>query len=295
MKLSASTSLAIAAIIHSCVAFAPSGVSTLLQDNAAKISQLKEIASQYPAAPTDSIFYLRYCLSDKEDSEIQAQLKSNLEWRANEGKVICESASAAIKAATSAGKWDNTPVRDMAPHGSAVNKYITPSQSLTTLLNSGDLCYCIRAGFIDDVALMSEVSVEQMTDFFLYCKEVNALVANMRSEDSDQLIQVLTANDLTGVKLIGGDKTFRKALGAASTKANALYPNLSGPTFLLNLPTLLNALVKLFTPLFPEDVRKRLKFAKGPLKNVSDMSEISPSGDAASRALFLKQIDDLLA
>mmetsp|Transcript_22794 Transcript_22794/g.33775 ORF Transcript_22794/g.33775 Transcript_22794/m.33775 type:complete len:294 (+) Transcript_22794:21-902(+) len=292
MKLAATLSLAASAFLHTCAAFAP--VSTLLQDNAAKISQLREIASKYPDAPTDSIFYLRYCLSEKEDEEIQSLLKENMEWRANDGKQICESASAALKAATSAGSWDNTPVRDMAPHASAVNKYITPSQCLTTTVNSGDLCYCIRAGQIDDVALMSEVSVEQMTEFFLYCKEVNALVANMKSEKTDQLITVITANDLCGVKLIGGDATFRKALGAASTKGSVLYPNLSGPTFLLNLPKLLSALVKLFTPLFPEDVKKKLKFARGPLKDVTEMSEISPSGNAAARDTFLKQIDALL-
>jgi len=292
MKLAATLSFAASALLHTCAAFAP--VSTLLQDNAAKISQLREIASKYPDAPTDSIFYLRYCLSEKEDEEIQSLLKENMEWRANDGKQICESASAALKAATSAGSWDNTPVRDMAPHASAVNKYITPSQCLTTTVNSGDLCYCIRAGQIDDVALMSEVSVEQMTEFFLYCKEVNALVANMKSEKTDQLITVITANDLCGVKLIGGDATFRKALGAASTKGSVLYPNLSGPTFLLNLPKLLSALVKLFTPLFPEDVKKKLKFARGPLKDVTEMSEISPSGNAAARDTFLKQIDALL-
>ena len=292
MKLAITVSLVASALFHTCAAFAP--VSTLLQDNAAKISKLREIAAQYPDAPTDSIFYLRYCLSEKDDKEIQTQFKANMEWRAYDGKHICDSASAALEAATSAGKWDNTPVRDMAPHASAVNKYITPSQALTTTVNSGDLCYCIRAGAIDDVALMSEVSVEQMTDFFLYCKEVNAMVANMKSEKTDQLITVITANDLLGVKLVGGSATFRKALGAASTKASKLYPNLSGPTSLLNLPRLLSALVKLFTPLFPEEVKMRLKFARGPLKDVTEMSEISPSGNAAARETFLKQIDDLL-
>ena len=145
---------------------------------------------------------------------------------------------------------------------------------------------------------MSEVSMDEMTDFFLYCKEINALVANMRSQPTqtaDQLITVLTANDLAGVKLIGGSATFRKALSAASTKANELYPNLSGPTFLLNLPMLLGALVKLFTPLFPEEVRKRLKFEQGPLKDVNELTEIGPNGVKASRDLFLKQIDGLLA
>jgi CRAL/TRIO domain. len=93
---------------------------------------------------------------------------------------------------------------------------------------------------------------------------------------------------------VGGDAAFRKALSAASNKANQLYPNLSGPTFLLNLPTLLGTLVKVFTPLFPEEVRKRLKFEQGPLKDVKELVEISPSGSVEARDLFLKQIDNLM-
>jgi hypothetical protein len=278
--------------IHVCLAFTP--VSVLLQEHSFKICELKTIASQYKDAPVDSVFYLRYCLSGKPSQDIQAQLISTLKWRESEGKKICESASKAVEAAVSSGKWDNTPVREMAPYAAIVNKFITPSQCLTTTVNSGDLCYCIKAGKINDVALMSELSLEQMTEFFLYCKEVNALVANIRSVETDKLVSVLTANDLSGVKLVGGDAAFRKALSAASNKANQLYPNLSGATFLLNLPSILGALVRIFTPLFPEEVRKRLKFEQGPLKNVDELIEISPSGNMAARTLFLKQIDDLM-
>mmetsp|Transcript_9266 Transcript_9266/g.13616 ORF Transcript_9266/g.13616 Transcript_9266/m.13616 type:complete len:295 (+) Transcript_9266:43-927(+) len=270
-------------------------VSTLLTEHRDQINRLEEIAGKYANAPTDPIFYLRYCLGDKADEDVEEQLKSTLEWRQGDGADICASATAAINLALSSdtGPWDNAPVRDMAPHASIVNKYITPSQCLTTPTNSGDLCYIIRASRVDDVALMSEVSVEQMTEFFLYCKEVNFLVANMRSAASDKLACVVTANDLAGVKLIGGDATFRKALSASSNKANELYPNLSGPTFLLNLPKLVRALVKLFTPLFSAEVRKKLKFEKGPLNNVDELTELVT--DQEKRKLFLSQVDDMLA
>lgn len=269
-------------------------VSTLLKENAERIDKLEKIAFDFENPPTDRIFYLRYALKEDEE-EMEEQLKTTLAWRQGEGKEICASATAAINLAMSSDDgWNNAPVRDMAPHAKTINNFITSSQCLTTTINSGDLCYCIRAGQIDDVGLMSAVTLEQMTDFFLYCKEVNSIVANMRSspDESDRLVSVLTANDLAGVKLVGGDATFRKALSAASTKANDLYPNLAGPTFLLNLPRLLGALVKLFTPLFPVEVRKRLKFESGPLKNVSELLEIST--DADKRALFLGQIDAVL-
>lgn len=294
--------IAIAALIQSCCAFSATttSISALLDKHADAISQLKKIANEkFPdAAPSDSIFYLRYCLKDgSTDEEIKTLLENNMKWRVNEGKDIVQAAKNAVEAATSYGSWNNDPVRDMSPHADIVNKFITPAQCLTTTLNSGDLCYCIRAGQINDVALMSELTLEQLTEFFLYVKEVNAIVANMRSLSSDKLVTVTTANDLNGVKLIGGDATFRKALSASSTKANELYPSLNGPTFLLNLPKLLGALVKLFTPLFPEEVRQRLKFERGPLNDVDNLIEISsgPMGKAEVREKFLTEIDNLLA
>lgn len=296
LKVIVATSL----LVQTCIAFStpsPSSVSSLLEKHADALSQLQKVAEdKYPEAASDSMFFLRYCLKDGQtDEERMTLLESNLQWRVNDGKEICQSAKSAVETALSSGSWDNEPVRDMAPHAEIVNKYLTPAQCLTTTINSGDLCYCIRAGAIDDVALMSEVSIEEMTEFFLYCKEVNAIVANMRSVSSDKVVDVLTANDLAGVKLVGGDATFRKALGAASTKANELYPSLAGPTFLLNLPRLVGALVKLFTPLFPAEVRKRLKFERGPLSDVDDLVKISPGlGNAAAREKFLGEIDALL-
>jgi hypothetical protein len=273
-----------------------SSVSSLLTTHSDRIASMKQLANKYPNAPQDDVFYLRYCLSEnKDDDTIMSELKSALDWRSNQGKSICDSAREAVQQATAKdGAWNNEPVRALAPHANIVNKYITPNQCLTTTLHSGDLVYCISAGRIDDVKLMREISVEDIVDFFLYTKEVNAIVSNMRSLQSDRLIKVLTANDLSGVKLIGGDATFRKAIGLASTKANQLYPNLNGPTFLLNLPKLVSALVKLFTPLFPEEVNRRLKFAQGPLKNVDDLMTIGPSGDVQKRKQFLSEIDALL-
>ncbi len=296
--------IAIVSIAQSCLSFSVSAprpsVSSLLDKHSDTISLLQKVAEDKysEVAPSDPIFFLRYCLKDgTSDDEKKTMLEYNLQWRMNDGKEIVQAAEEAVEKATAGGSWDNTPVRDMAPHAEIVNKYITQSQCLTTTLSSGDLCYCIRAGQIDDVALMSEVSLEQMTDFFLYCKEVNALVANMRSASSDSIVDVLTANDLNGVKLVGGDPTFRKALSAASTKANELYPSLAGPTFLLNLPKLLGALVKIFTPLFPEEVRKRLKFERGPLNDVDNLVEISAGelGNAEAREKFLNDVDALLA
>lgn len=268
-------------------------VSALLQKHVSEIARLKEetqatVGSIDSAPYNNDMFYLRYCLAEKGTDE----LKETLAWRQGAGKAICEAALSASKKATEGGKWDNEPVRSGAPNAALINKYITPSTCLTTSSSQGDLVYCVRAGLIDDTALMAGLrSVDQLVDFFLYCKEINSLVANDRSLEMDKVLYIITANDLKGIQLIGGDSSFRDALSAASKQANPMYPELNGPTLLLNLPRLVSALVKLFTPLFPPEVQARLKFERGPLSKVDDLLDVNYGGKG--RDEFLKDLDRL--
>lgn len=276
-------------------------VSQLLMIHADDIATLKGVcaskigddaASEEPYS--NDVFYLRYCLASDNISEQTTRLEGNLDWRAGMGKSICDGATKALAKAASAGSWDNSPVLKAAPHSEIISKYLMPSNVITTTSSNNDLVYCIRAGQIDDVGLMGSISHEQMVDFFLYAKEVNAQVANTRSLASDQVQCLVTANDLAGVKLVGGSADFRRALSASSNQANELYPSTNGPTLLLNLPKLLSALVKLFTPLFSPEVKARLKFERGPLADVSDLTEVAASSSGLARTTFVKQLDDIL-
>ena len=212
-------------------------------------------------------------------------------------KGICDSARTALAKAQEGGGWDNKPVLEAAPHVEKISKYLTPATVLTTSNRDGDLVYCIRAGKIADNALMASVTVDEMKDFFLYAKEVNALVSYQRSADTDRLCQVLTANDLDGVKLVGGSKEFRTALGDSSKVAAVVYPKtINGPTLLCNLPAILNALVKLFTPLFPESVKARLKFAKlDALKDTESLTAFASASTSSERTAFLDALERALA
>lgn len=273
-------------------------LSFLISENADKISSLKEVAAAIASdAPEDDVFYLRYALTGADEEEMKSRLEENVRWRSSgEGRLVCDAAKVAIEKATSGDDWNNDPVRAAAPYASVVNDFITEASIVTTSSRAGDLIYCIRAASIDDTALMNAISVENLAIFFLYTKEVNAAVANQRSIGSDRLVCVCTANDLSGVKVIGGSAEFRKALSAASRKSNELYPCLSGPSLLLNLPRLLTALVKIFTPLFPEEVRKKIKFARGPLSDVTALNEIlaGSGGDGSKRDNFLTAVEELI-
>merc|ERR1712195_5912 len=81
-----------------------------------------------------------------------------------------------------------------------------------------------------------------MGDFFLYAKEIHSLVANARSKQSGRLCNVIFANDITGTRK-PPDALFGKALTASSKSFEKLYPGLAGPTMILNLPFILQALV----------------------------------------------------
>ena len=104
----------------------------------------------------DDLTLLRYCVEYNADtSVIREKIKANIQWR-EENKALCESAAKAVQEAMVGGTWNNNPVREAAPYANIVNKYVTPSQILTTTSNKDDLVYCIRAAKIDDKSLMSQ-------------------------------------------------------------------------------------------------------------------------------------------
>lgn len=283
-------------------------VSQLLTQHAASIAALKSIATESVGSIAEvpysnDVFYLHFCLQDSDNADaMQESFQKSLEWRLGDGKSICDAARIAVdKAQQEEGSsWNNQPVLDAAPYyNDIISKYLTTTNVMTTTNNDGDLVYCIRAGKINDNELMSAVTIDQMNEFFLYAKEVNALVSFQRSMESDRLCTVLTANDLAGVKLVGGSTDFRNALSASSKVAAVVYPTtVNGPTFLCNLPRLLNAIVKLFTPLFPDSVKARLKFAKieslAQAESLLDLASTT-TANTAKRNDFLQAIDQALA
>lgn len=281
----------------------PQPISTLLSQHGAQIAKLKSVCSntvphlEQELPYSNDVFFLRYCLSGCDDNDAEQKLKQSLEWRtSDQGRRVCGVAAAAVDEAVSSGGWKNDVVLKSAPHAQIITNYITPSNCVTTTSSTGDLVYCVRAGSIDDVNLLQAVTIDQMVEFFLYTKEVNAIVADMRSSATNKLLKIVNCNDLSGVKLVGGSADFRKALSQSSNKASIIYPSAyNGPTLLLNLPLLVSALVKLFTPLFSESVKKRLKFQQGPLKSVTNMQDVATrSTNSAARTEFVQQLDEIL-
>jgi len=268
-------------------------VDELLSENADMIRELRTVTAG-AGEDIDDLWLLRFILDNPDDmAAAKAAAQSALEWRQGEGKPLIDAAKAAYAEATAGGGWNNKVIFEKAPNSAAIGKYMGPSGSemITVPTSTGDLCQVIRASAIDDSAMMKEVSVQQLVDFFLYAKEVNSLVLNARARATKKLGQVVTATDLSGPGGMGQSKDFRTALGETSKKGASLFPLVNGPTILLNLPILLSFLVRLFKPLFPKKVQAKIKFENGPLKDVPDLKGLLEAGP---RAKFVKEIEAIL-
>jgi hypothetical protein len=261
-------------------------VSSLLNVNRRLVDSLASVAD------VSEITRLRFALAFPNQFEAQRALRETLAWRQGAGRAIVDSAAKAVAQATSGGAWDNEVVRAAAPHAAAINQFITPKNILTLSTDEGDLVYVIRSSLIDDRALMSRVSVQQLVDFLLYVKEVHSLVADARSEKSGRLCKVLFANDISGISSIP-DQRFSDALTKSSQQYERLYPSLAGPTMILNLPFILQAFVGLLKPLFPKSVQDRLLFMPAPfLARLRDLSPLT--SNANSRKSFIAEVKRLL-
>jgi len=227
--------------------------------------------------------------------EAKIALRDALEYRnSKKGKAIVDAALKAYNSATKEeGKWNNDIVRDSAPHATLINKYVTSKTFVTLSTADGDLVYVIRASLIDDTKLMNEVGVDQLSDFFLYVKEIHHLVANQRSEQTGRLCEVIFANDITGVRK-PPDPRFSKALSSSSAQYEKLYPSLAGPTMILNLPFILQAFASFFKPLFPKSIQVKLKFIRAPV--LGSLRDLTPLAiyNGSKKKSFLLEIEKLL-
>ena len=271
-------------------------VSTMLHEHSSCIDLLKQEAAKKGANLKqepfcNDVFYLRFCLSNDYSSKqdrLQA-FRDNLSWRQQGGKEICNLAREAVSEALIGDKWDYDEVHRRAPNA-IIRKYLTPAKVRTVVSPHGDMLFCMKHGLVQDKELMRSVkNPSEVVDFMIYAKEVNAIVANRHSLKTDRLAFVLTANDLHGASLARGDKQFRAALNDSARLAAKLYPSLTGPTLMLNLPSWMTSIARAFAP---TEVSHTLRFAQGPLRNVDTLTDIA--SDGPERTQFFASLNELV-
>merc|ERR1712151_97158 len=263
-------------------------VEALLKQNRRKIDSLASVSDD-----VSEITRLRFALAFDSVREAKSALTEAISYRSKgRGKEIIDAATDAYTTAAIGGGWDNDIVREAAPHANKINKYISSKNIVTVSTANDDLVYVIRASAIDDKKMMDDVSVTELSEFFMYVKEIHNLVANDRSIKNGRLCEVIFANDITGVRK-APDSRFSKALSSSSSQYENLYPSLAGPTMILNLPLILQAFVALFKPLFPKTVQARLKFLRAPV--LANLPELTPlTTDPNTKRRFINEVDSLL-
>lgn len=263
-------------------------VYALLKQNRRQLDRLALVSDD-----VSEITRLRFALAFDTVGEAKSALTDAISYRSKgRGKEVIDAATDAYALAATGGGWDNEVVRNAAPHANIINKYISSKNIVTLSTANDDLVYVIRASAIDDKQMMNEVTVTQLSEFFMYVKEIHNLVANDRSIKNGRLCEVIFANDITGVRK-PPDSRFSKALSSSSAQYENLYPSLAGPTMILNLPFILQAFVALFKPLFPKTVQARLKFLRAPV--LANLPELTPlTTDLNTKRKFINEVDSLL-
>lgn len=263
-------------------------VYALLKQNRRQLDRLALVSDD-----VSEITRLRFALAFDTVGEAKSALTDAISYRSKgRGKEVIDAATDAYALAVIGGGWDNEVVRNAAPHANIINKYISSKNIVTLSTANDDLVYVIRASAIDDKQMMNEVTVTQLSEFFMYVKEIHNLVANDRSIKNGRLCEVIFANDITGVRK-PPDSRFSKALSSSSAQYENLYPSLAGPTMILNLPFILQAFVALFKPLFPKTVQARLKFLRAPV--LANLPELTPlTTDLNTKRKFINEVDSLL-
>jgi hypothetical protein len=280
-------------------------VTSLLEKHAAEIETLKQETliimgeEQMVLEPyNQDVFYLRFCLREKGADQLDL-LRKNLAWRLNEGKVICQAAREAVELASTDCQSEQGHslsydiVLSKCPLYDRIAPFIPNDATFLTKTSKGDLLHVIRGSRMNAKDMMKVLSVEEASDFLIYLKEVNMLWLHRESVQQDRLAALILVNDVGGVtKMSDTPPSFRQALSQSSHLATTLYPRMAGPTVLLNLPAVLNALVKIMMPILPSKLRQRMRFARGVMDSTTTCQDIQQAGPR--RDIFLRDIDRIV-
>ena len=263
-------------------------VSDLISDNYAQISSLSNLAPEF-----SNVTILRYILAYPNQPEnIEQAIINTLKWREGEGKVIVNTAKEAVFNATIDGTWNNDPIWTSAPHYHIIKQFINEKNVLTLTNRNKDLIYIIKSNMINDNLMMSKLTIEQVSQFLAYVKEIHHIVVNKYSIENDRLCKVIFVNDVSDI-MRQPNPEFSKALSVSSKEYEKYYPLLARETLILNLPFILQAFVTLFKPLFPKSIQDSLIFRKATyIKSVTQLTSLTENIEA--RNMFLDEIDSII-
>ena len=187
-------------------------VDQLLAQHKTDVEQLQSLSSGFlPTAPLyDEIFLLRFVLTHSKKGTCDFQeaieaLKKTVAWRTENAEIL-----------------ERTVATGKAPNQELCMKFNTCGYA-------GDLggyepIFVVRTGHCNSRGLMSTLSMEEVTDWLHFSREIAFRRCDERTRKTRMMIKTITVIDLAGFSLFAGDSRFQKCLTKASELSALYYP-----------------------------------------------------------------------
>ena len=226
-------------------------IDELLTTHANAIVELRTaVQDLLPAAPVDGvafddIFLLRYILSFKQVDKATPPCRETLEWRVKNKDILHRLTSTGI---------------DGIPNASTFLKFQTVGDISTTF--QGWTTYVVRTAHSDLPSLMGAMSVQEVSDYLTYSKELQWREVDRLTRATGVLVKNISVIDLNGFSFFGADRRFFKALGDSSKVSAVVFPQLLGATICVNAPSFIQLLISSFGSLMPKSATDKQRFCK---------------------------------
>lgn len=194
-------------------------------------NEIKEAVEFDVGTSIDELFILRFVLSNNTMEECVTNVKKTLKWRMENKEKLQVI-------------WNG----GNPPHQHVVSRF--QNFGWVGQMKDGHPINIVRMGLCDSKGLMNTLSQEEFTEYLTINSEVGFQRCDKASRATKKLIKVIVAVDLDRFSIFGGKIDLRlfKASGVSSHLNEIYYPQLTGMTCILNVPSTFQVMLKMFAP-----------------------------------------------
>ena len=187
-------------------------VDELLAKHQTDIEEVKKLTAKVLPKDDmyDDIFLLRFVITHSKKgacdfAEAVEALRKTIEWRIKNADIL-----------------DQTVSTGKAPNEEMCMKFNTCGYA-------GDLggyepIFVVRTGHCNSKALMSTLSMEQVTDWLNFSREIAFRKCDERTRKTRMMIKTITIIDVANYNIFSGDRRFDTCLNKASELSALYYP-----------------------------------------------------------------------
>lgn len=222
-------------------------VAELLKTHAATVALLQQETKEFQGkdigVPFDELFVLRFALSNKDVKVALKKLRETLQWRI-----------------TNLEKLNNAATGEI-PNMHTLMKHMF--LGTCGWLNGIDQVQIVRAGLSDSVALMNELSLEEIAETLLMANEHSFRVVDAKTREMGVLCKMMSIIDLHGLSMSRFNRKFSNALNANSHASNVYFPQLLRCSVVMNLPWAFRVMFAALSKLAPKEALEKQRMCPG--------------------------------